>query len=163
MSEATPKVIEGQLAAKGLKFALVVARFNNFISERLLEGALDALKRHGATDTDLVIVRVPGAFELPLVVKKLAESKRFDGVLALGAIIRGSTPHFDYVASEAAKGVAKVGLESSCPVVFGILTTDTVEQAIERAGTKSGNKGWSAALGAMEMARLYANIQDHSS
>jgi len=161
MTEHThPKVIEGHLDAKGLRFALVVARFNSFISDRLLDGAIDALSRHGADTDDLVIVRVPGSFELPLVVKKLAASGRFEAVIALGAVIRGSTPHFDYVAAEASKGLAHSSLETGVPVAFGVLTTDTIEQAVERAGTKAGNKGWDAALSAMEMANLIRTLDE---
>lgn len=149
-----PEMFEGLLSAAGGRFALVVARFNSFISERLLEGALDALKRHGAEDGHLSVFRVPGAFELPLAVQKVAETGRFDAVIALGAIIRGSTPHFDYVAAEAAKGLAQVSLKAGLPVSFGVLTCDTIEQAVERAGTKSGHKGFDAAVTAMEMVNL---------
>ena len=147
-------MVEGQLDAKGLKVALVVSRFNGFLTERLLEGAIDALRRHGATDDHLVVVRTPGAFELPLAARKLAESGRYDAIVALGAIIRGSTPHFDYVAGEVAKGLAQVTLTAGLPVAFGVLTCDTIEQAVERAGTKAGNRGFDAALSAMEMAGL---------
>lgn len=153
-------VLEGHLDAKGLRFALVMARFNNFISERLLEGAIDALTRHGAKDEDLQVARVPGSFELPLVVKKLAASGRYDAIIALGAVIRGSTPHFDYVAAEASKGLAHCTLETEVPVSFGVLTTDTIEQAVERAGTKAGNKGWDAAMSAIEMANLMRTISE---
>ena len=149
-----PKYIEGKLNATGLKVALVVARFNDFITEKLLGGALDALVRSGAGEDDLVIVRVPGAFEIPLTAKKLAESRKYDAIICLGAVIRGSTPHFDYVAAEVSKGVASVGLESGLPIAFGVLTTDSIEQAIERAGTKAGNKGWDAAISVIEMANL---------
>lgn len=149
-----PEMFEGLLSAAGGRFALVVARFNSFISERLLEGALDALKRHGAEDGHLSVFRVPGAFELPLAVQKVADTGRFDAVIALGAIIRGSTPHFDYVAAEAAKGLAQVSLKAGLPVSFGVLTCDTIEQAVERAGTKSGHKGFDAAVTAMEMVNL---------
>ncbi|MDR2724501.1 MAG: 6,7-dimethyl-8-ribityllumazine synthase [Candidatus Adiutrix sp.] len=148
------RVLEGQLSARGLKMALVVSRFNDFLTRRLLEGALDALRRHGAEDDDLVVVWTPGSFELPLAAKKLAESGRYDAIVALGAIIRGSTPHFEYVAGEVTKGLAQVSLASGLPVAFGVLTCDTIEQAVERAGTKSGNKGFDAALTAMEMADL---------
>jgi 6,7-dimethyl-8-ribityllumazine synthase len=147
-------VYEGNLIADGLKFAIVISRFNEFIGSKLLDGALDSLKRHGAKDDDIHIAWTPGAFEVPLVAKKLADSGRYDAVICLGAVIRGSTPHFDYVAGEVAKGIAKVGLDSGIPVIFGILTTDDIEQAIERAGTKSGNKGWQAAVSAIEMANL---------
>lgn len=152
------RVIEGDLNARGTKFALVVTRFNSFIVEHLLAGALDALKRHGADDRDLLIVRVPGAFELPLAVKHLAEARRHDAVIALGAVIRGGTPHFDYVAGECVKGISMVAMSSGLPVAFGVLTTDTIEQAIERAGTKAGNKGVEAALSAIEMVNVLRNI-----
>jgi len=146
--------IEGHLNASGFRFALVVSRFNEFISTKLLDGALDALKRHEAGTEDMEIYWVPGAFEIPFAAKKLAKSGRYDAVICLGAVIRGSTPHFDYVASEVAKGIALVGLETEVPVLFGVITSDTLEQAIERAGTKAGNKGWDAALGAIEMVNL---------
>ena len=148
------KVFEGHLLGKGLKFGIVVGRFNEFITHKLLGGALDALKRHGVEEEDIEIAWVPGAFEVPLVAKKMAGLKRYDAVICLGAIIRGATPHFDYVAAEVSKGVAKVGLDSDLPVVFGVITADTIEQAIERAGTKAGNKGWDAANTALEMANL---------
>jgi len=150
-----PKFIEGKLDAKGFKFGLVVGRFNSFISDRLLEGAVDALTRHGAADTDLQVVRVPGSFEIPLVAKKLAEAKRFDAIICLGAVIRGATPHFDYVSAEVSKGIAAASMETGVPVAFGVLTTDTIEQAVERAGTKAGNKGADAAITAIEMANLF--------
>jgi 6,7-dimethyl-8-ribityllumazine synthase len=149
-----PKIIEAKLLAEGKKFALVVSRFNDFITERLLEGALDGLLRSGASDEDIEIVRVPGAFEIPLMAKKMASTARYHAVICLGAVIRGATPHFDYVSAEVSKGIAMVSLESEIPVIFGIVTTDTIEQAIERAGTKAGNKGWSAAITAIEMANL---------
>ncbi len=152
------KNIEGKLDAKGLKFAIVVSRFNDFIVNRLLDGCVDALVRHGASEDDITVVRVPGSFEIPLTVKKLCASGGHDSVIALGAIIRGSTPHFDYVAAEASKGVAQVMLDTGVPVAFGIITTDTIEQAIERAGTKSGNKGAHAALSAIEMARVLTQL-----
>jgi len=145
-----PKFHEAKLIAEGKKFALVVSRFNDFITEKLLSGALDALVRSGAADEDLEVIKVPGAFEIPLVAKKMANTKRFDAVICLGAVIRGSTPHFDYISAEVSKGVAMVGMESEIPVIFGVITTDTIEQAIERAGTKAGNKGWSAAIDAVE-------------
>jgi 6,7-dimethyl-8-ribityllumazine synthase len=145
---------EGEIRADGLRFALVVSRFNEFISGRLLEGALDALVRHGARDEDLHVIRVPGAFEIPAMARWAALSGGFDAVICLGAVIRGNTPHFEYVAAEVSKGVAQVGLEVAIPVTFGVLTTDTIEQAIERAGSKAGNKGWDAALAAMELAHL---------
>ncbi len=145
---------EGMLNGKGMKFGLVIGRFNELISGRLYEGALDCLRRHDVADADVDSAWVPGAFEMPLVAKKLAESGRYDAVICLGAVIRGGTPHFDYVAGEAAKGIAKVSLDSGVPVIFGVLTTDTIEQAVERAGTKAGNKGWAAASTALEMASL---------
>jgi 6,7-dimethyl-8-ribityllumazine synthase len=148
------KTYEGKLNGKGLKFGLVVGRFNELISGRLYEGALDCLRRHDVDDAGVDTAWVPGAFEMPLVAKKLAESGRYDAVICVGAVIRGGTPHFDYVASEAAKGIAKVSLDTGVPVIFGVLTTDTIEQAVERAGAKAGNKGWSAAATALEMANL---------
>jgi 6,7-dimethyl-8-ribityllumazine synthase len=150
-----PKYHEAKLIAEGKKFALVVSRFNDFITEKLLSGALDALIRSGTLDEDIEVVKVPGAFEIPLLAKKMAKSGRFDAVICLGAVIRGSTPHFDYVSAEVSKGVAAVSMESEIPVIFGVITTDTIEQAIERAGTKAGNKGWSAAIAAVEMANLF--------
>ena len=150
-----PKFHEAKLIAEGKKFALVVSRFNDFITEKLLNGALDALIRSGTLDEDIEVVRVPGAFEIPLVAKKMAKTNRFDAVICLGAVIRGSTPHFDYVSAEVSKGVAMVSMESEIPVIFGVITVDTIEQAIERAGTKAGNKGWSAAIAAVEMANLF--------
>lgn len=154
----TPKVIEGKLEAKGLRFALVVSRFNDFVSQRLLDGALDALNRCGALEKDITIYRVPGSFEIPSVAKKLAKSGDFDAIVCLGAVIRGATPHFEYVSSEVAKGVASVALESGLPVIFGVITADNLEQAIDRAGAKSGNKGFEAAVAAIEMANLYKQI-----
>jgi 6,7-dimethyl-8-ribityllumazine synthase len=154
-----PKFIEGNLDAKGLKFGIVVGRFNSFIAERLLEGALDALVRHGADDKNITVIRVPGAFEIPLAAKKLAESDRYDALLCLGAVIRGSTPHFDYVAAEVSKGVAQVSLQIGLPIAFGVLTTDTIEQAVERAGTKAGNKGFDAAMTAIESANLMKGLK----
>jgi 6,7-dimethyl-8-ribityllumazine synthase len=145
-----PKFIEGNLDAKGLSFGIVVSRFNSFICERLLEGAIDALVRHGANEADITVARIPGAFEIPLAAKSMATSRKFDAIICLGAVIRGSTPHFDYVASEVSKGVASVSLESGLPIAFGVLTTDTIEQAVERAGTKAGNKGFEAAVTAIE-------------
>lgn len=147
-------VYEGMLNGQGMKFALVVGRFNELISTRLYEGALDCLRRHDVAEEDIDVAWVPGAFEIPLVAGRLARSGRYDAVLCVGAVIRGGTPHFDYVAGEAAKGIAKVSLDSGVPVIFGVLTTDTIEQAVERAGTKAGNKGWAAALSALEMASL---------
>ncbi len=152
------KVIQGDLSAAGLKFGIVAARFNDFITSRLLEGALDALKRHGTADADIEVVRVPGAYEIPLAAKMMTQSKKYNAVICLGAVIRGATPHFEYVSAEVSKGVAAVSLEASTPVIFGVLTTDTIEQAIERAGTKSGNKGWDAALSAIEMANVMKQI-----
>jgi 6,7-dimethyl-8-ribityllumazine synthase len=152
--EIMPKIHEGDIRGDGLRFAIVVSRFNEFICARLLEGALDALVRHGARDEDLHVIRVPGAFEIPAMARWAAYSGRYDAVVCLGAVIRGATPHFEYVAAEAAKGVAHVALEAPVPVVFGVLTTDTIEQAIERAGSKVGNKGWDAAMAAMEMTQL---------
>lgn len=149
-----PNHIEGTLLASGKRFALVVSRFNDFITDRLVGGALDALTRSGADPGEIDVVRVPGAFEVPLLARKMARTGRYHAVVCLGAVIRGSTPHFDYVCAEAAKGIASAGLETDVPVIFGILTTDTVEQAIERAGTKAGNKGWNAAMAAVEMANL---------
>ncbi len=149
-----PKIIEANLQAEGKKFALVVSRFNDFITDKLLGGAVDGLLRSGARDKDVEIVKVPGAFEIPLMAKKMAATGRFNAVICLGAVIRGTTPHFEYVSAEVSKGVASVGLESGIPVIFGIVTTDTIEQAIERAGTKAGNKGWDAAITAIEMANL---------
>ena len=147
--------IEGTFEAPSkAKFAIVVSRFNAFITDRLLEGAIDGLKRHGVSEANIVVTQVPGAFELPLVVKWLAECEKFDAVIALGAVIRGSTPHFDYVAGEAAKGLGQAMMGSGVPVIFGVLTTDTIEQAIERAGTKAGNKGFDAAVSAIEMVNL---------
>ena len=145
---------EGKLNAKGFKFAIVVSRFNSFITERLLEGALDALKRHGAEEKQIDIYKVPGAFEIPLVTKLLAKKKDVDAVIALGTVIRGATPHFDYVAAEVSKGIAQSSLEIEKPISFGIITSDNIEQAIERAGTKSGNKGFDAAISAIEMVNL---------
>ncbi|HUT84529.1 MAG TPA: 6,7-dimethyl-8-ribityllumazine synthase [Thermodesulfobacteriota bacterium] len=152
------KSIEGKLKAEGLRFAIVASRFNDFISRRLIDGATDALLRHGADEKNIEIVRVPGSFEIPLVAKKVAGSKKYDAVICVGAVIRGATPHFEYISAEVAKGIAQVSLESEIPVAFGILTTDNIEQAIERAGTKSGNKGWDAALSAIEMANLLREL-----
>jgi 6,7-dimethyl-8-ribityllumazine synthase len=148
------KIIEGNLIAEGKKFAIVVARFNDFIGDRLTGGALDALTRCGARSEDIDLVKVPGAFEIPLIAKKMATIKKYNAVICLGAVIRGATSHFDYVSAEVSKGIAQVSIESEIPVIFGVLTTDTIEQAIERAGTKAGNKGWDAAMAAVEMANL---------
>jgi 6,7-dimethyl-8-ribityllumazine synthase len=148
------KTFEAHLNAEGKKFAIVVSRFNDFITEKLLSGALDALVRSGAKDSDIQVVKVPGSFEIPLVAKKIAKKKGLGAIICLGAVIRGATPHFDYVSAEVSKGIAQVSLESEVPIIFGVITTDTIEQAIERAGTKAGNKGWSAAMAAVEMANL---------
>ncbi|MDE3839225.1 6,7-dimethyl-8-ribityllumazine synthase [Bacillus methanolicus] len=152
------KVLEGNLIGTGLKIAIVVGRFNEFITAKLLSGAEDALHRHGVNEDDITVAWVPGAFEIPLVAKKLAESGQYDAVITLGTVIRGATPHFEYVSGEVAKGVAAAGLHSGVPIIFGVLTTETIEQAIERAGTKAGNKGWEAAVGAIEMANLVRQI-----
>lgn len=154
-----PNFIEGKLDATGLSFGIVVGRFNSFIGERLLEGALDALRRHGAAEEKIDVLRVPGAFEIPLAAKKMAARNRYDAVICLGAVIRGSTPHFDYVAGEVSKGVALVSLDSGIPVIFGVLTTDTIEQAVERAGTKAGNKGFDAAVTAIETVNAFKEIR----
>lgn len=151
---------EGKLQGEGLSFGIVIARFNEFISGKLLSGALDCLTRHGVEPSRIEVAWVPGAFEIPLVASRLATSGRYDAVLCLGAVIRGSTPHFDYVAAEVAKGVAKVGLDTGVPVIFGVLTTDTIEQAVERAGTKAGNKGWDAAVAGLEMASLLRALEE---
>lgn len=151
---AMGRQLEGLLLGEGLRIGIVVGRFNDFISGQLLSGAKDALHRHGVADDAVDVAWVPGAFEIPLIAKKMAASTRYDAVITLGAVIRGATPHFDYVASEAAKGVAAVSLQTGVPTIFGVLTTDTIEQAIERAGTKAGNKGWEAAVTAIEMANL---------
>ncbi|MBM4274831.1 MAG: 6,7-dimethyl-8-ribityllumazine synthase [Deltaproteobacteria bacterium] len=160
------EIIEGKLIGEGLKFALVVSRFNAFITERLLEGALDCLRRKGVEDHDITIIKVPGAWEIPLVARKLATSKippgqepAYDGIICLGAVIRGATPHFDYVAAEVSKGISQVSLGTGVPIAFGILTTDTLEQAIERAGSKAGNKGFAAAEAAIEMANLLKELE----
>lgn len=151
-------IIEGKLTAKNKKFAIVVGRFNELISRKLVDGAMDCLLRHEADDKNISVIWTPGSFEIPLAAKRAAESKKFDAVICLGAVIRGGTPHFEYVASEAAKGVAQVSLSSNMPVIFGIITADSIEQAVERAGTKAGNKGWDAALAAIEMADLLTKI-----
>jgi 6,7-dimethyl-8-ribityllumazine synthase len=153
-----PKTIEGKIVAKGMKFALAASRFNDFICSRLIEGALDALTRAGADEKDILIYKTPGAFELPLIAKKLAKSGRYDAVICLGAVIRGATPHFEYISAEVSKGIANVALETEVPIAFGVLTTDTIEQAIERAGTKAGNKGWDAAMSAIEMVDLFKKL-----
>ena len=153
-----PKIIEGKIVAKGMKFAIAASRFNDFISGRLIDGAVDTLVRAGADEKDIAIYKVPGAFELPLAAKKLAKNQRFDAVICLGAVIRGATPHFEYVSAEVSKGIANVGLDAEIPVAFGVLTTDTIEQAIERAGAKSGNKGADAAMAAIEMVDLFKKM-----
>ncbi|QED48260.1 6,7-dimethyl-8-ribityllumazine synthase [Cytobacillus dafuensis] len=152
------KVVEGHLVGTGLKIGIVVSRFNEFITGKLLSGAEDALKRHGVKDEDVTVVWVPGAFEIPLTAMKLAQASDFDAIVTLGTVIRGATPHFDFVSNEVAKGVAAIGMQSGIPIIFGVLTTDTIEQAIERAGTKAGNKGWEAAVGAIEMGNLYKQM-----
>jgi 6,7-dimethyl-8-ribityllumazine synthase len=152
------KLFEGMLLGEGLKFGLVLSRFNEFITKKLLEGARDALLRHGVAEEDIETAWVPGTFEVPLIAKKMAETKRYDAVICLGAVIRGGTPHFEYIAAEVTKGIAKVGLDTGLPVIFGIITADTLEQAIERAGTKEGNHGSKAAVAAIEMANLVKNI-----
>lgn len=154
-----PKIIEADVIGKKKRFSLIVSRFNDFISEKLMSGAIDALTRSGVSGDDIDVIKVPGAFEIPLVAKKAAETGRYDAVICLGAVIRGATPHFDYVSAEVSKGVASVGLDTGVPVIFGVLTTDSIEQAIERAGTKAGNKGWSAAVAAIEMANLMDAIK----
>src|SRR6185437_2538271 len=151
-------IYEGNLTAKGLKFAIIVSRFNEFITSKLLGGALDALKRHGASEKDIDVIWVPGAFEIPLIAKKLAKSAKYNAIIALGTVIRGSTSHYDYVCNEVAKGIANVSMQEETPVIFGVLTTENIEQAIERAGTKSGNKGFEAAVGAIEMANLLKTL-----
>ncbi len=153
-----PTIVQGNLISQGKKYGIVAARFNEFISSKLLGGALDALERHGVKDDEITVAWTPGSYEIPLVAKKMALSGKYDAIIALGAVIRGNTPHFDYVAAEAAKGVAMAGLESGKPVIFGILTTDTIEQAVERAGTKAGNKGFDAAVSAIEMANLMEQL-----
>ncbi len=152
------KTYEGELQTKGLKLAIVVSRFNDFITNKLLDGAVDALLRHGVSEQNIDIIKVPGSFEIPIAAKKIAEKKSPDAIICLGAIIRGATPHFGYIASEVAKGIATVSLEAGIPVAFGVITADTIEQAVERAGTKSGNKGWEAAMVAIEMAQLLKKL-----
>jgi 6,7-dimethyl-8-ribityllumazine synthase len=152
------KVYQGDLDAKGLKFGVVVSRFNEFISKMLLEGCIDTLKRHNVQEDSISVVYVPGSFEIPYLAKRLAESETYDAIICLGAIIRGDTPHFNYIASEVAKGIAQISLKTETPVIFGVITADTLEQAVERAGTKSGNRGRDAALSAIEMANLYKRL-----
>jgi 6,7-dimethyl-8-ribityllumazine synthase len=154
--------INGLLQADGLKFAIVVSRFNDFITNKLLDGAVDCLIRHGASDDNITVVRVPGAFEIPFVAKVVAEKREYNSVICLGAVIRGATPHFDFVAAESAKGVAQASMATGIPVIYGVLTTDTIEQAVERAGTKAGNKGWDAALTAIETANLLNELHKDS-
>jgi 6,7-dimethyl-8-ribityllumazine synthase len=153
------KVIEGNLIVKGKKFGIIASRFNDFITKELVSGCQDTLIRHGAEDDDLIVAWVPGAFEIPTVAQKMARSKSYDAIICLGTIIRGSTPHFDFIASEAAKGIAKVSLDAGIPVIFGVITADTIEQAVERAGTKDGNKGRDAALSAIEMINVLSQIK----
>ena len=152
------KTHEGELQAKGLKIAVIVSRFNDFITNKLLDGALDALVRHGASEQNIDVIKVPGAFEIPLVAKIVAGKKNYDALICLGTIIRGATPHFDYVAAEASKGIATASMETGTPIAFGVITSDTIEQAVERAGSKSGNKGWDAAMVAIEMAQLLKKL-----
>ena len=159
MPNDQPKIIEGELLARDLRFAVIAARFNDFVVEPLIRGAVDALKRHGATDKQIEIVRVPGAFDIPIVARKLALSRRYEALIALGAVVRGQTPHFDYVAGECASGLARIALETGVPIAFGVLTTDTMEQAVDRAGGKAGNKGADAALAAVEMANLLRRLE----
>jgi 6,7-dimethyl-8-ribityllumazine synthase len=154
-----PNIIEAGLVAKGKRFGIIVSRFNDFITDRLMGGAVDALTRSGAEDADIDIVKVPGAFEIPMVAQKMAKSGKYHAVICLGAVIRGATSHYDYVCAEASKGIAQVGMDTQIPVIFGIVTTDTIEQAVERAGTKAGNKGWDAAVSAIEMANLMAAVE----
>jgi 6,7-dimethyl-8-ribityllumazine synthase len=155
-----PKIIEGELLARDLRFGIIAARFNDFVVEPLIRGALDALRRHGVGDKQIDLVRVPGAFDIPIAARKMALSHRYDALLALGAVIRGQTPHFDYVAGECAGGIARIALESGVPIAFGVLTTDTAEQAVDRAGGKAGNKGADAALVAVEMANLLRRLDN---
>jgi len=152
------KILEGNLVGTDLKIGIVVSRFNAFITEKLLDGAEDALRRHGVDENDVTVMWVPGAFEMPLAAKKLADKGGFDAIITLGTVIRGATPHFEYVSSEVAKGVANISIQSGIPITFGVLTTEAIEQAIERAGTKAGNKGYEAAVGAIEMGNLYKNF-----
>lgn len=153
------RMVEGNLTAKGYAFGIVASRFNEFITARLLDGALDALRRHGADEDRITVARVPGSFEIPLVAKRMAASRQYDAMICLGTVIRGATPHFEYIAGEVAKGVAMAGLETGVPIAFGVLTTDSIEQAVERAGTKAGNKGFDAACAAIEMANLLRELK----
>ncbi len=152
------KIFEGELQAKGLKFGIVISRFNEFITSKLLDGAVDALLRHGAREDDIDLAKVPGSFEIPLIARKMALKGTYNAIICLGTIIRGATPHFEYIAAEVSKGIASASLETGVPIVFGIITSDTIEQAVERAGTKSGNKGWDAAVTAIEMAQLQKKL-----
>jgi len=152
------KIIEGELQAKGLKFGIIVSRFNDFITSKLLDGAVDALVRHGGKESDIEVVKIPGAFEIPLIAKKMAAKGTYDAIICLGAVIRGATPHFDYVAGEVSKGVAVAALDTGVPIAFGVITSDTIEQAVERAGSKAGNKGWDAAITAIEMAQVIRKL-----
>ena len=152
------KKIEGQYVAEGKRFAIIASRFNELVSKKLIEGALDCLKRHKANEKDITVVWVPGAFEISSIAQKLADSNKYDGIICVGSVIRGDTPHFEYISAEVSKGIAQVGLKSKIPVIFGVLTTDTIEQALERAGAKAGNKGWDAALSAIEMVNLIEKI-----
>ncbi len=151
-------IVEGNLSAKDFKFAIVVSRFNDLICSRLLDGAIDCLKRHHADEENITIIKVPGSFEIPVAAEKVASSKKYDSIICLGAVIRGATPHFEYISAEVTKGIAQVGMNHKLPVVYGVITTDTLEQAIERAGTKSGNKGWDAALSAIEMVNVFKQL-----
>ena len=153
------EILEGKISAEGFRFAIIVSRFNDFISSKLVEGAMDALKRHGVDEKKGSLIKVPGSFELPATAKRLAKNDKYDAIICLGAVIRGATPHFDYIAAEVSKGIASVALESNIPVTFGVLTTDNLEQAIERAGSKIGNKGWDAAVSAMEMVNLFKVLE----
>ena len=155
-----PSIIEGKLTAENKKFAIVLGRFNSFVSEQLLEGALDCLRRHGAKDGDITIARVPGSFEIPVAVSRFLDKKKWHAIIGLGVLIRGATPNFDYIAAEVTKGLGQLALQHKTPVAYGIITADTIEQAIERAGTKAGNKGWDAALAAIEMANLFQQIEE---
>jgi len=152
------KIIEGELQAKGIKFGIVISRFNDFITSKLLDGARDALLRHGAKEEDIDVIRVPGSFEIPMVAKKMALKGAYNAIICLGTIIRGATPHFEYIAAEASKGIASASMETGVPIAFGIITSDSIEQAVERAGTKSGNKGWDAAMTAIEMVQLLKKL-----
>jgi 6,7-dimethyl-8-ribityllumazine synthase len=152
------KIFEGELQAKGLKFGIVISRFNEFITSKLLDGAMDALVRHGAKQEDIDVIKVPGSFEIPMVARKMAQKNTYNAIICLGTVIRGATPHFDYIAAEVSKGIASASMEAGIPIAFGVITSDTIEQAVERAGTKSGNKGWDAALTAIEMAQLMKKL-----